>query len=46
MAISGAGDPTMREGVAVYVFTANASMTNKSLYTSDGDFLLGMEKFR
>lgn len=40
--IAGAGDPTMREGVAVYVFTANKSMENKSFYTSDGDFLIGL----
>jgi len=38
--MAGAGDPTMREGVGVYIFTANASMENKSFYTSDGDFLI------
>ena len=39
--MAGAGDTSMREGLAVYIFTANISMGNKSLYSSDGDFLLG-----
>jgi len=38
--ICGAGDPSSREGVAIYIFTANANMENKSFYSSDGDFLL------
>lgn len=39
--MAGAGDPSMREGIGIYIFTANVSMKNKSFYSSDGDFLIG-----
>jgi homogentisate 1,2-dioxygenase len=39
--ICGAGDPRTRSGITVYVYTCNASMINRCLYNSDGDFLIG-----
>ncbi|KAH0364096.1 homogentisate 1,2-dioxygenase-like protein, partial [Aureobasidium melanogenum] len=38
--IAGSGDPTLREGLATHVFTANVSMENKAFVNSDGDFLI------
>lgn len=40
-AVAGAGDPSMRAGCAVYVYTCNASMVDTAFYSSDGDFLIG-----
>jgi homogentisate 1,2-dioxygenase len=41
--IGGAGNPTLKEGLAYYVFTAGKSMpSNQAFYSADGDFLLGM----
>eukprot|EP00871_Galdieria_phlegrea_P005251 jgi/Galph1/5727/GphlegSOOS_G4406.1 len=34
------GDPACRDGVAVYVYTANRSMENKCIFNSDGDWLV------
>lgn len=40
--IGGAGNPTMKEGLAYYAFTAGKSMpSNQAFYSADGDFLLG-----
>jgi len=39
-AVAGAGDPSTKGGVAVYVYAANKSMENKSYYSSDGDLLI------
>ncbi|CAG0916778.1 unnamed protein product [Notodromas monacha] len=41
--ICGAGDPRTRNGVCVYVYCCNASMINRCMYNSDGDFLIGMK---
>lgn len=30
----------MKEGIAIYVYSANKSMENASFYNSDGDFLI------
>ncbi|KAN0089096.1 homogentisate 1,2-dioxygenase [Hyaloscypha variabilis] len=40
--LAGSGDPNIREGIALYVYTINTSMTphRKSYCNSDGDFLL------
>lgn len=38
--LAGNGDPTMREGLAVHIFTANESMAKKAFVNSDGDFLI------
>ncbi|GAB7338985.1 hypothetical protein MBLNU457_5654t1 [Dothideomycetes sp. NU457] len=38
--IAGSGEPTLREGLATHVFTANKSMEKKAFVNSDGDFLI------
>ena len=38
--LSGAGDSKTRHGIAVHVYTCNASMANKAFYNSDGDLLI------
>ncbi|GLI78307.1 hypothetical protein PoHVEF18_006618 [Penicillium ochrochloron] len=43
--IGGAGNPTMKEGLAYYAFTAGKSMpSNQAFYSADGDFLLAPQK--
>lgn len=37
----GAGDPSMKSGIAVHYYTCNTSMKDKSFHNSDGDFLIG-----
>ncbi|POR36925.1 Homogentisate 1,2-dioxygenase [Tolypocladium paradoxum] len=38
--IGGQGDPTLREGLAVHVYSANASMANRAFCNNDGDLLI------
>lgn len=38
--IAGSGDPTLREGLAVHTYLANASMNRRAAVNSDGDFLI------
>ncbi|OBT71379.1 hypothetical protein VF21_09419 [Pseudogymnoascus sp. 05NY08] len=38
--IAGSGEPTLREGIATHVYTANKSMSQKAFVNSDGDFLI------
>eukprot|EP01096_Ripella_sp_DP13-Kostka_P002116 TRINITY_DN1280_c0_g1_i1.p2 TRINITY_DN1280_c0_g1~~TRINITY_DN1280_c0_g1_i1.p2 ORF type:complete len:218 (+),score=93.15 TRINITY_DN1280_c0_g1_i1:132-785(+) len=38
--VAGAGDPKIKTGTAIYVYTANTSMKNKAFYNSDGDLLI------
>jgi homogentisate 1,2-dioxygenase len=40
--LAGSGDPNIREGIALYVYMINASMTTKrkAYCNNDGDFLL------
>ena len=30
----------LKDGIAIYLYSANTSMTNKAFYSSDGDFLI------
>lgn len=39
--VCGAGDPTVRNGIAIHIYSCNSSMTNKCFYDSDGDLLIG-----
>lgn len=39
--VGGAGDPTLKDGLAIHNYSANVSMTDKCFYNSDGDFLIG-----
>jgi homogentisate 1,2-dioxygenase len=38
--LAGNGDPTMKEGLAIHIYTANASMENKAFCNNDGDMLI------
>lgn len=38
--ICGAGDPKARHGMAIHIYSCNASMTDRAMYNSDGDFLI------
>ncbi|XP_030758700.1 homogentisate 1,2-dioxygenase [Sitophilus oryzae] len=38
--ICGAGDPKLKNGLAVHVYSCNASMKNRAFYNADGDFLI------
>jgi homogentisate 1,2-dioxygenase len=38
--LAGSGEPTLREGIATHVYTANTSMKQKALVNSDGEFLI------
>ncbi|XP_071041689.1 homogentisate 1,2-dioxygenase isoform X2 [Parasteatoda tepidariorum] len=38
--VCGAGDPTIRHGVAIHIYLCNVSMEDKCFYNSDGDFLI------
>lgn len=42
--ISGAGDPRVRNGLAIYSYGCHKSMENKCLYNADGDFLIVPQK--
>lgn len=42
--IAGAGDPKIRNGIAIYTYECNQSMVNKCFYNSDGDFLIVPQK--
>lgn len=38
--IAGSGDPTLLEGLATHIYTANTSMSQKALVNADGEFLI------
>lgn len=38
--IGGAGDPQMKEGMGIHIYNFGKDMGNKSIYNSDGDFLI------
>lgn len=38
--MAGNGDPTLREGIAIHMYTANTSMGNTAFCNNDGDFLI------
>lgn len=38
--LAGNGDPTLREGLAVHIYAANASMEKKAFVNNDGDMLM------
>jgi len=38
--MAGNGDPMMREGIAIHVYSSNASMGRKAFCNNDGDFLI------
>ncbi|KAI9670669.1 MAG: Intermediate filament protein [Alyxoria varia] len=39
--VAGAGDPTMKQGVGIFIFAAGRDMVpNEAFYSADGDFLI------
>lgn len=36
----GAGEPSLKQGLAIYGYSANISMGKAAFYNSDGDFLI------
>ncbi|KAL1494654.1 hypothetical protein ABEB36_010222 [Hypothenemus hampei] len=38
--VCGAGDPKTKNGLAIHVYSCNASMENTAFYNADGDFLI------
>ena len=38
--MAGAGDPRVCNGMAIHIFSCNASMTHEAFYNADGDFLI------
>jgi homogentisate 1,2-dioxygenase len=39
--VAGAGDPTMKQGLGIYIYACGSSMPEKSaFYSADGDFLI------
>lgn len=38
--VAGAGDPSLKEGMAILNYAFNASMKNRAFYNSDGDMLI------
>ena len=39
-ALLGAGEPSLKQGTAIYAYSANKSMEKTAFYNSDGDFLI------
>lgn len=40
IALAGNGDPTLKEGLAVHIYAANASMDKSAFVNNDGDMLI------
>ena len=40
VSLMGAGEPSLKQGVSIYGYSANASMDKTAFYNSDGDFLI------
>ena len=38
--MAGIGDPALKTGLAIYMYSCNKSMEKKAFYSSDGDFLI------
>ena len=38
--LAGNGDPTLREGLAIHIYVANASMENRAFCNNDGEMLI------
>ena len=38
--VGGAGEPTLKSGLAIHMYTCNATMADKAFVNSDGDFLI------
>lgn len=38
--MGGAGNPSMKSGLGIHVYSCNANMEKQAFYSSDGDFLI------
>ncbi|ELU40237.1 homogentisate 1,2-dioxygenase, putative [Rhizoctonia solani AG-1 IA] len=38
--LAGSGEPTLNEGLAIHIYTANSSMENRAVVNADGDMLI------
>lgn len=38
--MAGAGEPSLKQGIGIYVYSANKSMGKTTFVNSDGDFLI------
>jgi homogentisate 1,2-dioxygenase len=36
----GSGEPSLKQGISIYAYSANESMNKTAFYNSDGDFLI------
>ena len=36
----GAGEPSLKQGISIYAYSANSCMDKTAFYNSDGDFLI------
>ncbi len=42
--VAGAGDPTMKQGIGIFIFAAGTSMApHEAFYSADGDFLIVLQ---
>jgi len=42
--VAGAGDPTLKHGIGIFIFAAGKTMeTNEAFYSADGDFLIVLQ---
>lgn len=39
--LCGAGDPKLKNGLSIHIYSCNVSMENRCMYNADGDFLIG-----
>lgn len=42
--LCGVGDPKLKHGLAIYIYSTNTSMKNRAFYNADGDFLIGKKR--
>jgi homogentisate 1,2-dioxygenase len=40
VSLLGAGEPSLKQGISIYAYSANKSMEKTAFYNSDGDFLI------
>lgn len=40
VSLLGAGEPSLKQGISIYAYSANNSMEKTAFYNSDGDFLI------
>ena len=40
VSLLGAGEPSLKQGISIYAYSANKSMDKTAFYNSDGDFLI------